>query len=509
MSGGPLLVAIDAGSGSGRCVIFDESGNIVSSAKRQWSPFSPPGLEPLGSEFNAETIWQTLADLIRQAVGDLDPDRIAAVSTTAQRVGCAFLDKHGHTLYLGPNRDVRAIASELAFESLVDPDEIYRISNRWPPWIFAPARLCWFKSQAPEVFERITDVLSFSDWVNFMLCGEKRSEITSSVDLMLLDVATRQWSETLASAIDIDVNMLPELVLPGQQIGSITKTTAAATGLPAGTPVIAGAGDSQCALLASYVLDPGSVGVIAGSSAPVMLVTDQALVDPEQKLWTGCHVADDRWLLEANTGEMGTILDWLADLLAADLKEAAFKDGRDPYRKINELARQALPCSMGVTSHLGPRLFNLRNINTGRPAALLMPFGETTQTRPDRSAIFRSFFENCAYGIKTNLEALEKVYGTKASSITVSGGLSRSDIFAEILSAVLNRRVAFSSALEASALGAAVCAATGVGLASSLADCAQKIGTDRRIFEPNEDDTEQYTEGYELWLDLEQQLEDF
>jgi autoinducer 2 (AI-2) kinase len=500
----PLLVALDAGGASGRCVVFDARGRVVSAARRSWKPIVPEEVAPWGCELEADATWETLAALARD-----DPARVAAVSATAQRIACAFVDARGDAIYVGPNRDVRGMFSDLAVDSVVSEDAFWEITRHWPPGLAAPARLCWFKAHAPARHARIARVLSLSDWLLLRLSGEFVAEPTSADALMLLDVAAQGWSPAIAAGLGLPPGAFPPLKRSGDVIGRVTHAAASATGLPEGVPVVVGGGDSQCALLASAVCEPGRVGVIAGSSTPVMLVTDRPLADPEGNLWTGCHVFPDRWLLEANAGDTGSLHAWVLETFAPDVKAVAAQGGDDPYALYDEIARRAEAGCGGVTCHLGPRRFNLRDLNTARPAGLLMRFGDTTLAGPERPALLRAFYENCAYAVRANLERIEAVSGTRVPEVVMSGGMSRSALYGNVLATVLGRPVHAAACFESSALGAAICAAVGAGLAPTLDEGARRMTAECGTFAPDPEDREAIEDGYERWTEREANLESF
>ena len=97
----------------------------------------------------------------------------------------------------------------------------------------------------------------------------------------------------------------------------MTQAAADATGLRAGTPVFAGGGDTQCALLGSDVVAPGRAGAVLGTTTPVMSVLAEPTIDPSGRLWSGCHVLPGRFTLESNSGDTGITWEWLLDLLGA------------------------------------------------------------------------------------------------------------------------------------------------------------------------------------------------
>jgi sugar (pentulose or hexulose) kinase len=213
-------------------------------------------------------------------------------------------------------------------------------------------------------------------------------------------------------------------------------------------------------------------------------------------------VIADRWLLEANLGEMGTVHAWTLATLGADLQTQA-----DPYAAYDALASSAPIGCRGASSHLGPRAMDLRDLNTGRPAALLMPFGETTGSAPpSRAELMRATLESCAFAIRAGREWLDAVLEDDGGAFVIAGGLGRSSFFCHALASVLGREVV-AGPVEASALGAAMCAAVAAGLASDLPAAAERLGRAHRRYPIDENDVDEYEDAYELWVEREEQLE--
>ena len=482
-----LYLALDAGTGGGRAVVFDGRGRLLRRAYRAWDYVTPAGLDPYGKEFDAGRFWALLAEASREALQGLDRSRLAAVSSTSMREGCVFLDSFGRELYAGPNRDARGIEVGLELEEKIQEDSAAGISGRWPPWIFAPGRLLWFKLNAPEIFSRIARVLMLNDWILFRLSGEAAAEITAAGDSFLLDIRTRQWSPELLSAWDLPLSWFPPLVLSGSRVGQVSETAAAETGIPAGTPVVAGAADSQAALWAAGVIEPDLVGILAGTTAPVMAVCDQPLLGPAGRIWTNCHLLPGRWLLESNCGDAGKLLRWYVEGHASG-----------DYETLLAQAEAIPPGSNLVIASLGPMVFNLKEINPARRTGFLFPFPlELEQVSP--GAVTRAILENVAYAIRGNLDQLLPVLDREPKSITITGGMARSRLFARIVAAVLARPVTVVEAPEASALGAAMAAAVGCGRMADLKSAAEAFQPARALIEPDPAWTSEYEDLYPDW----------
>ena len=485
----PLYLVLDAGTGGGRAAVFDGRGQLRRRAYRAWSYRTPPGMEPYGKEFEASEFWSLLGQACREALAGLDASRLRAVSSTAMRLGYVFLDKDGLELYAGPNRDARGLEVGLELEAKISEEFTTTRTGHWPAWIFAPGRLLWFRLNAPEIFDRIAHVLMINDWILYRLSGELAVELSAAGDSCLLDIRSRQWSQDLLQALELDPSRFPPLVTSGTPIGRVSERGSSETGIPAGTPVVAGGADSQCALLAAAVIEPHRVGVIAGTTAPVMAVSEEPRLGPAARVWTNCHLLPQRWILESNSGDAGKILRWYVEGHAAG-----------DYADLFAQAEATPPGSNLVLASLGPMVFNLKEINPGRRAGFIFPFPlELEQVNP--GAITRAILENVAYALRGNLDQLLPALGWEPEKVSLTGGMARSRLFAEIVAAVLARPIVLADCPEASALGAAMAAAVGSGGFPDLAAAAQAFAPARSEIAPNPGWVAEYEDLRGDWLE--------
>ena len=307
MSKEELLMAIDAGSGGGRAVVFNQKGEIKARAYRAWGYKSAPGMEIICQEFDAEEYWRKICECTKEVLGKIDPKNLKAVSSTSQRQGCLFLDRDNSVLYAGPNRDVRGIIYAMELEEQMGKERVCNITCRWPTWMFVPSRLRWFQEEQPEVRKKVSSVLMINDWILFMLSGEKVAEPSNASETMLYDLHKKEWSDELLETIGLPKSAMPKVQEPGSVAGKVTEKAEKETGIPKGTLVVVGGADSQAALVACQQTKPMQLGLVAGTTLPVMMSIDKPFVDPACKLWSECHMFDGLYIVESQAGDAGKI----------------------------------------------------------------------------------------------------------------------------------------------------------------------------------------------------------
>jgi autoinducer 2 (AI-2) kinase len=495
----PYFAALDYGTGGAKCAIFDASGNCRAVAREPWTythaSFELEGINR-GYAFDPAAFWAAMARCAQTALRDsgLDPSAVKGIATTAQRLGAVFLDAHGHEIYAGPNMDGRGFAGALEIMEKVEMQRAIRISGHWPPFIFSLARLIWFRKNPDH--PRVAHVLTLNDWLSYRLSGTLSSEPSNACESLLLDVSQRNWSKEIIELFEVDERLLPPVVEPGTQTGAVSQSAAAETGFAAGTPVFAGGGDTQCALLGSDVVEVGAAAAVLGTTTPVMVVTEQPEFDLTGKLWTGCHVLPRRWTLESNAGDTGIAYEWLVGILGFD--------GGECLGQAEELVATLPPEPQSALTFAGPQLFDLVNFNPARPLAILYRYPLFTE-RPTRATFLRAFMENVACAIRGNLEQLDAARGTAASTLTLSGGMTRSPGLRACFARILRTPLLISDEPNATALGAAVLAAAGLGTYDSVASAAAAM-VRRRTLEPDTTHNDAYEERYARWRELDTTL---
>jgi len=505
---GPYLLSLDAGTGSVRGLLFDLQGNPVSSEIRGRSYQPDPSGEAFLHVFDAPGLWRTLCELIGCLLRNTgaDPESILVVSATCQRFSFLFLDDRGEVLYAGPNMDPRGIFTQADIEARMGV-EYYRLTGQWPPLLSGLSKLLWFRQEAPEIFARIRTVFMLDDWMSYQLSGERTAEITAASGSGFVELATPKWSEGILGAFDLDRDLFPPIVFPGQVIGAVHSRAAAETGLKAGTPVVAGAADTQCALLGAGLWGPGRVGIAAGTTAPVCLWMDAPLVDPEERLWSSWHVAPRSWLLEANGQWSGSVVQWLRDFFS----KAGVPTGPDLdlYRWMEQQAGRLPPGAHDTLACLGPVLMDARQFHIVKPGIFLFPPPGhlLTESPPGPGHLIRAALENIAFSMRGNLERVSRAGAANPDRLYLTGGLAKNRLFCQILSDCAGLPVLVCSETEGSALGAAVCAAAGIRAFADLAAAQKSLVATDRTYEPCPAHTELYQPLYERWCEVYEKLE--
>lgn len=490
------LIGLDAGGGGGRCLLVDVATGQLTITFRPWSHRQAPGAGAWGLDLDLAQVWRTLGDLTREAItrAGARQSQVLGLAATSMRHGLALVDAGGRVCFAVPNRDARAAAEamELAQEH---GDLLYQRTGHWPAPILMAARLLWLARHAPETLQSARLALSISDWLGFQLTGVAAAERSQAGETLLLDLTTRAWADDLIAALNLPRALFPPVMDAGAQLGLLTAAAAAHLGLPAGIPVAVGGADTQSGLLGAGALAPGQLAAITGTTAPIQLVTDRPLIDAERRLWTGLHLLPGRWVLESNAGSMGRALDWFARLL--------YPDAPNPPAALAAEASGAPPGAHGLFSTIGASVFNAGQL--GLPVESLAFSNELVADLNARPVVARAILEGLAYALKANVAQLLEVSGAPLTALSLSGGLARSAVWAQLLSDVLNAPVEVAATPETTALGAALCAGVAAGVYPTLEEGARALIQPGRRHNPDPAAARLYRQGYADWTDLQAQ----
>lgn len=496
------LLTIDFGTSGIKCIIFTSTGKRVIKRYTPIQYYDSEGLSGIGKEFDATGAWITITKMIRDCLRDekVLPETIKAVAATSQRHGAVFLGEKGKIIYSGPNLDARGVfVQDSVIEELKTSCPP---TGCWPPLLYSLCRLIWFKRLKPDLFAQIQHVLSINDWIVYQLTGEVTTDPSQASNTQFMDIQKSVWSQEILEMAEVPAELLPPIRNPGSVVGNVTTNASKVTGLSTKTIVGIGGGDTQCALLGSAILEPSKVCIVAGNTAPIQLITDTPIIDEACKLWTGRYLLPNRWILEANTGTTGEILRWFIQNLVQPLSPN-LKDPQAAYMLVEQLAKQTEVGSTDAMAILGPQIMDASNMTTLRPSMFIFPSLTLPAITPITiNDLARALFENICYAMRSNLELIQERAKVKFDHCTVAGGLIRSQLWQQMLADVTGLEIYRGSEVEASSLGAAICAATAAGLYDSLFNSAQKMVNLLPSLKPNSENQRKYETYFFRWQTL-------
>ena len=494
-----LLLAVDLGGSGLRATAVDATGRVMARATRAVAQHVD--LPPLGRRWDPGELRAAAHGAIAELVAAVAPRRVDAVACTGQRIACAALDGDGSTVYAGPNTDARGLTCGWRVDDAAG-GELYERSGRGLALLYAPARLLRLQEDDPGAVERVRHVVGVGEWLAHLLCGEIATDACGAAELLALDVHTGEpWLDAWTNT-GLDPRWLAPRRGPGETLGEVTAAAAGATGLTPGTPVAVCPPDSMAALLGAGA-GPDDSLVLAGSSMPVLAPAPQPRRDPDRRTWGTPHPLAG-FVCESNAGPTGLGWAWLAERLAGGIVGV---DGDEAYAVTERLAATAAPGAAGALGFAGgASVLDATRPSTFLPRVRVMAWpSDVLGADLGAAEVLRAGLEEIAHAARANLEQAEAVRGG-AGRLLVAGGMARSRLFAEILAGVCGRPVGVLSETDATALGAAACAAVAAGDHPDLTAAVAAFGRPAVEIGPG-DGTMAYEEAHRRWRSLYAQLE--
>jgi autoinducer-2 kinase len=494
---GRYLLAIDAGTGSCRAVLFTEAGEQAAVGLREWVHREPPGV-PGGQDFDVDAGWRLIAACVQDALRDAGASGadVAAVSATSMREGVVIYDRTGREIWACPNVDSRSAAEA---EDLIREGAAAKIYAEAGDWvsITTPARLRWLARRRPDILAEAGSLGMLSDWIIYRLSGAQVTEPSCGSSSGMFTLAQRGWSASIPALCGLSPDVLPPVVDPGTVVGEVTAAAAEQTGLRQGTPVVAGGADTQLGLLGAGAVT-GEYTVVAGTFWQNTVLLPEPLIDPEARLRTLCHVMPGEWMLEGIGFYCGMSMRWFRDAFCDPEVALARDRGVDPYVVMEEAAAQVPAGSGGVVAIMS-NLMNARRWVHASPSFTGFDLGQPANSR---GACVRAIEEAAAYVARGHRDIIGELTGLRFEESVFTGGAAKGRLWPQIMADVLGVPVHVPVVTESSALGAAICAGVGAGSYASLDELRPRMRRRGATFEPDPAAAACYDERYPAWREI-------
>jgi xylulokinase len=473
-----LLMGIDIGTSSSKGVLAHPDGQVVATATRPHDLSLP---KPGWAEHDAESIWwadftSICAELLHQADG-----QIAAVCVSG--IGPCLLPADAEGRPLRPailyGIDTRATRE---IEELTERYGAERILSRCGSLLTSQAvgpKLAWLRRNEPDVWARTRHFFMASSFVIYRLTGEYVLDHHSASQCdPLYDLQERHWIEDWAEDIAPGLP-LPRLLWPAEVAGTVSQSASQATGIPAGTPVVAGTIDAWAEAASVGVLEPGDLMLMYGTT--MFLVEVVTKPKPHPGLWSTAGIFPDTYSLAAGMATSGALTAWLRDIA-----------GGLPYA---ELVREAAAIASGADGLVVLPYFAGERTPIFDPRARGVICGLTLSH--GRGHLYRALLEATGYGIRHIFEAMREA-GSGGKRLVAVGGGTKGGLWTQIVSNVTGRE----QILPKETIGASYGDALLAGIGSGLVKEGVEWNPPAAIVEPDPTTREVYATLYGIYRDL-------
>ena len=471
-----FVLGIDASTTATKAILVGEDGTVRGTGTAEYSYDIP---RPLWSEQDPRLWWDGTQAAIRAALGSagegggaagVRADEVVAVGLTGQMHGLVLLDVAGEVLRPAILwNDQRTAAECDAIRDAVGAERLIAVTGNDALTGFTAPKLVWVRDHESDVWARVAHVLLPKDYVRLRLTGQYAMDKADGSGTILFDLAARDWSAEMLAALGIDPAWMPPTYEGPDVTGVVTEAAAAATGLRAGTPVVAGGGDQSANAVGVGVVSSGTMALSLGTSGVVFAATDAPIHEPRGRVHAFCHAVPGRWCMMSVMLSAAGSLRWFRDAVAPDV----------PFSDLVEPAAEVPPGSDGL--FFLPYLTGERSPYPdplARGAFIGLTVGH------DRRHLTRAVLEGVAFGLRDGLDLMTDAGMPAPGQFRVSGGGTASPTWRQILADVLGAELATVNTTEGAAYGAALLAAVGAGWFQSVEAAAQALVTATPVASP-------------------------
>jgi xylulokinase len=447
------FIGIDTSTTATKALLMDGHGGVLGVASNEY-PYDTP--QPLWSEQDPSLWWHATAESIRQVLArtGVVVASVNGIGLTGQMHGLVLLDENGDVLRpailwndqrTGPQCE--AIRVKLGREKLI------QITGNDALTGFTAPKILWVQEHEPEIWKRARHILLPKDYVRYKLTGKFASDRAGGAGTILFDLAKRDWSPEVLSALDIPAEYLPKTYEGTDVTGTLSPSVANELGLPAGIPVYGGGGDQAAAAVGTGAVKAGVVSLSLGTSGVVFATTDEPFIEPEGRLHAFCHSVPGKWHLMGVMLSAAGSLRWHRDTFA-------------PSTDYDTLLEPAVNIPAGSDG-----LFFLPYLTgerTPHPDPLARGAFVGLTVRHSFPYLTRAVLEGVSFGLRDSFELMKSAGLEDISQVRVTGGGARSPLWRQILADVFGAEIVTVNADEGAAYGAALLAATGSGAFGSV-----------------------------------------
>jgi len=496
------ILGIDVGTSATKTVLFDESGNAIASASKEYPLYQP---QNGWAEQDPEDWWDAVKTTICEVMkkSGVHAADMRGIGLSGQMHGLVMLDAQGNVLrrcIIWCDQRTAAECSEI--NEKAGRDKLIEIMANPALTGFTASKILWVKNHEPEIYEKCAHILLPKDYIRFKLTGEFATEVSDASGMQLLDVSNRCWSDYMLGKLSIDKSMLGKVYESVDVTGKVSQSVAQSLGLSAQTIVVGGAGDNAAAAVGTGVVEDGRAFTTLGTSGVVYAHTSKLSIDPQGRVHTFCCAVPGCWHVMGVTQAAGMSLKWFRDNFFSAEMQTAQGMQVDPYYIMDKQAEQVplgsnrliyLPYLMGErTPHLDP---DCRGVFFGLSAM------------HTKYSMLRAVMEGVAFSQRDSVEIL-KGMNINLNEMLACGGGGTSSLWRQILADVYACPVKTVLLKEGPAFGAAILAGVGSGLYASVQEACKAVIKTNPPQKPITENSIRYNEIYQVYKGLYPALKD-
>lgn len=476
------FIGIDLGTSSVKIIVINETGEIISSASKEYPIFYP---QPLWSEQNPDDWWNKTLEGLEEAIQKVDRKQVKAIAMSGQMHGLVILDEKDNVIRPAILwNDQRTEKECLYLNEEIGREKISKWTGNIAIPGFTAPKILWVKNNEPENFKRIKKIMLPKDYIAYNISGVFATDFSDASGTLCLDVENKRWSKNMLDILGISVSQLPKLYESYEVIGNIKENIAERLGLEKDTKIVIGGGDQAVAAVGGGVVAERDCSVSLGTSGVVFANTPRFVADENNRLHSFCNANGKYHVMGVTLAAAASLKWWIENIIKShnydDIIDEIDYDNAD-----NDIFY--LPYLMGErTPHNDPY---------ARGTFIGM---DMTSERKDMTL---AVLEGVAFSLRDTFEIMKNA-GIHITEIIINGGGARNALWCQIIADVLNVKVKKVNSDDGPAYGAAILASVGFGLFKSVNEACDDMIKVTNIIYPNSKKTSLYDKKYNKYKQI-------
>lgn len=473
-----LFIGVDVGTSAVKLLLMDEAGKIHNIVSKEYPLFFP---HPGWSEQNPSDWFNASLEGIKELTADCDKSEVAGISFGGQMHGLVTLDKDDNVIRPAILWNDGRTGKETEYlNTVIGKDKLSAYTANIAFAGFTAPKILWMKANEPENFARIAKIMLPKDYLAYKLSGTFCTDYSDASGMLLMDVEHKCWSKEMMDICSVTGAQLPKLYESYDVVGTLKPEIAAELGLSQNVKVIAGAGDNAAAAIGTGTVGEGRCNLSIGTSGTIFISSKSFKVDDNNALHSFAHADGYYHLMGCMLSAASCNKWWMDDIL----KTTAYSDEQQGIDVLGENHVYFLPYLMGERSP--------HNDADARGAFIGMSMDTS------RKDMTQAVMEGVAFGLRDSLEVARKL-GIKIDSSKICGGGAKSPLWKKIIANVMNLKLEIIESEEGPGYGAAILAAVGCGVYSSVEEATDKLVKVIDTVEPETDLVEKYEQRYQTF----------
>lgn len=470
-----IVIGVDSSTTAVKAIAWDRHGKIVAQSRATYEMISP---QPNWYEQRADDWWTSLCQVLRNLTSQFAVNRVASICITNQRESFVPVDENCQPIrnaILWLDERSRLQLDEL--DKKIGSAVIQDITGKGPSTKQSLPKLIWLQRYEPDVVRRTFKFVEPHAFLVNRLTGQWATSTACADPMGLVDMRRGDWAVDLMRKLDLDPAKFVPIHPPGSILGEVTEKAAEQTGLLAGTPVVAGAGDGQSAGLGANITVPGKAYLNLGTAVVSGAYAESYVVSKYFR--TLCAPIPGAFVPEEVLGGGTFTVSWFVDQFGPDVGNLKLPLSAE---ELLEVAASKLP--PGALGLMLVPYWNGVMPPYWDAAATGITIGWTGAHR--REHFYRAILEGIAYEHRLAMDGVAKATNQPIDEYVLMGGGSKSSLWCQIVADINGAKVTRASTTEATNLGAGILAAAAVGWYSNIQAAADAMTTTERSFFPHE-----------------------